>query len=274
MKTLETELCSYSVESVMTAAREGATRVELCASPDEGGTTPSAAAIAVARMVTRRYAEMHDAPAVELGVMIRPRGGDFLYSDVEFEQMKHEICFARECGADGVVFGLLTADGDVDVARVRTLVELAAPMECTFHRAFDVCRDPLIALEDVIAAGCRRILTSGQRATAEEGIELLRELVAAADGRIEIMAGSGVRPANACELAATGVDALHFSATAYREGGMRYRSPWVSFSPAGASDHLHAYADPDFVRRMVALARVPECRPAETAKAAERTETV
>ncbi len=253
MKTLETELCSYSIEDVGTAAREGVTRVELCTSPLEGGTTPSAAAIAVARVVTSHFAAAQGNLPVELSVMIRPRGGDFLYSGVEFQQMRHEIVFARECGADGVVFGLLTADGDVDVARTRELVQLALPMESTFHRAFDVARDWRRALEDVIATGCRRILTSGQRATAPDGIETIREMVRAADGRIEIMAGSGVNPGNARALAATGVDALHFSARTVREGGMKHRSTEILFSPA-ATDHRITFANPDFVRRMVALA--------------------
>jgi copper homeostasis protein len=184
--------------------------------------------------------------------MIRPRGGDFLYSDAEFEQMKHDVVFARECGADGVVFGLLTADGDVDVARTRELVALAQPMECTFHRAFDVAREPLRALEDVIASGCKRILTSGQMATAIEGIDTLRALVAAADGRIEIMAGSGVNPGNAGQLIDTRVDALHFSARAVRESGMRYHNPRVNFSAGSVSDREIAFADPGFVAAMVA----------------------
>jgi copper homeostasis protein len=192
---------------------------------------------------------------VELSVMIRPRGGDFLYSDVEFEQMRRDVVFARECGADGVVFGMLTPEGDVDVERTRQIVELARPMECTFHRAFDVARDPLRALEDVIATGCRRILTSGQRAAAIEGVGLIGELVRAAAGRIEIMAGSGVNPSNAREIAATGVDALHFSARAVRPGGMKYRNPFVSFSPEGISDDEIAYADPRFVAEMVAISR-------------------
>lgn len=250
MKITETELCSYSVEAVGTAAREGATRVELCASPSEGGVTPSAATIVMARGA----ANMGVARPVELSVMIRPRGGDFLYSDEEFEVMKRDIEFAREAGADGVVFGLLTPDGDIDIERTSELVELALPMESTFHRAFDVSRDPLRSLEDVIATGCRRILTSGKKPAALEGIDIIRELVRVAAGRIEIMAGSGVNPRNARELAATGVDALHFSARALRSGGMKYRSPDVSFSTQGSSDHEIAYADPDFVREMVEIA--------------------
>lgn len=254
MKALETELCAYTIESVATAAAEGVTRVELCASPLEGGTTPSAAAIAVARAVASHFAAARGNLPVELGVMIRPRGGDFLYSGVEFGQMKHEIVFARECGADGVVFGLLTPEGDVDVGRTRELVRLAHPMECTFHRAFDVARHWRRALEDIISTGCRRILTSGQRPTAPEGIGVIGEIVRSADGRIEIMAGSGVNPSNARALGGTGVDALHFSATSTRSGGMLHRPAGVTFSPGGTSDHLIAFADPDFVRRMVALA--------------------
>ncbi len=254
MKTLETELCSYSIEDVGTAAREGVTRVELCASPLEGGTTPSAATIAVARVVASHFAAAQGNLPVELSVMIRPRGGDFLYSDVEFQLMRHEIVFARECGADGVVLGLLMPQGDIDIARTCELVELAQPMECTFHRAFDVTRDWHRALEDIISTGCRRILTSGQRATAPEGIGVIGEMVRAAGGRIEIMAGSGVNPSNAAALAATGVDALHFSARATRPGGMRHRPTEVTFSPGGTSDHDITSADPDFVRRMVALA--------------------
>lgn len=253
MKTFETELCAYSIEAVATAASEGVTRVELCASPSEGGTTPSAASIAVARMVASHFAAAQGNLPVELSVMIRPRGGDFLYSGIEFRQMEHEIVFARECGADGVVFGLLTPEGDVDTARVRELVELAHPMECTFHRAFDVARDPLRSLEDIISTGCRRVLTSGQKGTAIGGIALIRELVRAADGRIEIMAGSGVNPANARVLADAGADALHFSARTMRPGGMVYRSHDVSFSPGGTSDHEIMYADPEFVRKMVAI---------------------
>jgi copper homeostasis protein len=270
MKSLETELCSYGIEAVRTAMAEGVTRVELCASPDEGGTTPSAATIALAREVTAPAiapvtpsdaADTSVSPLaptlrrVELSVMIRPRGGDFLYSDDEFEQMRRDIVAARLAGADGVVFGLLTPGGDVDTERTRELVELARPMESTFHRAFDVARDRRSALEEVISTGCRRILTSGQRATAPEGAEIIAELVKAAAGRIEIMAGSGVNPDNAAALAATGIDALHFSARTHREGGMKYRSAHVGFSAGCASaDHRIFFADPAFVRRMVAFA--------------------
>lgn len=236
MKKIETEVCCYSVESCLTAAKSGATRVELCSSPYEGGTTPSAAAVRMARLV----------PGIELAVMIRPRGGDFLYSELEFGQMKGEIEFARECGADCVVLGVLNADGTVDVRRTGELVRAAAPMEVTFHRAFDTTPDLSQALEDVIEAGCKRILTSGGMNTAPAGIETIRGLAIQAAGRIEIMAGSGVNPSNARELAMAGVDALHFSAKAVRASGMRYHSK-VSMCAAGLPEFEIAYADRKFI---------------------------
>ena len=226
---MKTELCPYSVESCRTAARAGVDRVELCASPWEGGTTPSAASIRGARRVE----------GIRLQVMIRPRGGDFCYTDDEVAQMAEEIRFARECGADGVVLGLLTPEGEVDRVRTACLVAEAGALEVTFHRAFDMTRDPMAALETVIACGCRRILTSGGSNTAVEGIATLGELVTRAAGRIEIMAGSGVNAANARQLAATGVDALHFSARGWRESRMHYRNPKVSM---GGLDGVPEYA--------------------------------
>lgn len=242
MGKIETEVCCYSVESCMAAAEAGATRVELCSSPYEGGTTPPAAAIRMAREI----------PGLELAVMIRPRGGDFLYSDLEFGQMEREIAFARECGADCVVLGVMNPDGTVDRESTAALVALASPMEVTFHRAFDTARDLSQALEDVIAAGCTRILTSGGRDTAPEGIENIRRLVIRAEGRIGIMAGSGVNPSNARTLADTGVDALHFSAKAVRPSGMEYRSG-VPMCAAGLPEFENAYAEPGFIKRMVEI---------------------
>lgn len=240
MKMTETEVCCYSLESCLTAAKAGATRVELCASPYEGGTTPSAAAIRMARRV----------PGIELAVMIRPRGGDFLYSELEFDQMKREIGFALESGADCVVSGVLNPDGSVDVRRTKELVEAAAPMQFTFHRAFDTTPDIFQALEDVIKAGCTRILTSGGSNTAPEGIGNIRMLAEKSAGRVEIMAGSGVNPANARELALTGVDALHFSAKAVRPSGMRYRSG-VPMCAAGLPELEIAYADRKFITDII-----------------------
>ncbi len=226
---IETELCAYSVDACLAAARCGVTRAELCASPWEGGTTPSLGAIRLARRIE----------GLQLSVMIRPRGGDFLYSDGEFRQMVEEVRIARDEGADCVVFGLLTADGAVDAERTARLVDAARGMQTTFHRAFDMARDVDEALEAVVGAGCTRILTSGGCNKAAEGAETLRRLVARAAGRIALMAGSGVGAANAAELAATGVDALHFSAKCFAPSAMRWRNPRVSM---GGLDGVPEYA--------------------------------
>ena len=240
---IETELCAFSTEACRIAARNGVTRVELCASPYEGGTTPSAAAIRAARRIE----------GLQLSVMIRPRGGDFLYTDEEFEQMLEEVRFARACGADCVVAGLLTPDGRIDEHRTAELVAEAGAMEMTFHRAFDMVRDQDEALEALIRCGCRRVLTSGGRNTAQEGVGTLRALAAQAAGRIEIMAGSGVNPSNARLLAATGVDALHFSARREREGAMRFRNPQVSMGGcAGVPEYSVTDADETLVRKLLA----------------------
>lgn len=226
---MKCELCAYSVDACRVAARLGVDRVELCASPDEGGVTPS-------------YATIERVTAIEgldVSVMIRPRGGDFLYSDDEFRTMLEDIAHARRAGATGVVFGVLTADGRVDVERTRELVKAAEGMETTFHRAVDMAADYRQAIEDVIAAGCSRILTSGSYDKAIDGIENISEAVAVANGRIEIMAGSGVVAANAAQLAARGVDALHFSAKKMVIGGMEYRNPRISM---GGSSAVNEYA--------------------------------
>lgn len=208
------------------AARLGVDRVELCASPAEGGVTPSLATI-------ERVAEID---SLDLSVMIRPRGGDFLYSDDEFETMILDIERARTAGATGVVFGILTADGRVDVKRTRRLVEAAKGMETTFHRAVDMANDYEQAVEDIIAAGCKRILTSGSYDKAIDGIGNIAKAVEISRGRIEIMAGSGVVAANAKALADVGVDALHFSAKRMVAGGMEYRNPRISMGGSAAVD--------------------------------------
>lgn len=244
MKPIETEVCAYSLESCDAARRGGATRVELCSGPAEGGTTPSAAAMKLAREIE----------GLQLSVMIRPRGGDFLYSDREFEQMKLDIEYARECKADGVVIGLLTSEGKVDTERTAELVRQAHPMQVTFHRAFDMACDWEEALEDIISTGCHRILTSGCRNTATEGIDILRDVVKKAGGRIEIMAGSGVNPSNAVTLAETGVNALHFSAKAVRDSGMKFRNPNVSMGGnTSIGEYDIAFSDPETIRQIVSI---------------------
>lgn len=226
---MTTELCAYSIEACETARRAGVARVELCASPYEGGTTPSAAAIRMVRRIE----------GLQLSVMIRPRGGDFLYDDAEFRQMLEEVRFARECGADGVVFGLLTPDGRVDTARTAALVAEAGPMQTTFHRAFDMTCDLSDALEEIVRAGCTRILTSGGRNTASEGIGDLRALVVRAAGRIEIMAGSGVKSGNIPALyRQTGLTSYHTSGRrGAAQSGMRYRKEGVSMGLPSLSEY-------------------------------------
>lgn len=225
---MKTELCAYSVEACRIASTLGVNRVELCASPAEGGVTPSVATI-------ERVAEIK---GLDLSVMIRPRGGDFLYSDDEFQTMLQDIEHARKAGATGVVFGILTADGKVDIERTRALVEASKGMETTFHRAVDMTEDYEAAVEAIISAGCKRILTSGGYDKAIDGIDNIRRAVEIAAGRIEIMAGSGVVAANAEALKNSGVDALHFSAKKMVVGGMKYRNPRISMGGSDAVDEF------------------------------------
>lgn len=210
------EICANSVASCLEAQKGGAYRVELCAGIPEGGTTPSYGEIVVAR-------KMLD---IKLNIIIRPRGGDFLYSDVEHQTMIHDIEMARKLGLDGVVIGCLTADGKIDIQRNKELIDAAKGMSVTFHRAFDMCKDPFEALEQIISLGCDRLLTSGQRPTAIEGAKLLSDLVAKADGRIIIMPGSGVNEENIAKLAEeTKAAEFHFSAREPISSGMTYRNP-------------------------------------------------
>lgn len=243
---IKTELCAYSVEACQIAAKLGVNRVELCASPAEGGVTPSVATI-------ERVAEIK---GLDLSVMIRPRGGDFLYSDDEFKTMLKDIDHARKAGATGVVFGVLTAEGRVDVERTHALVEASKGMETTFHRAVDMTEDYEAAVEAIIEAGCNRILTSGGYDKAIDGIDNIRRAVAVSRGRIEIMAGSGVVAANAKQLKEVGVDALHFSAKKMVAGGMEYRNPRISM---GGSDAVDEFAlrtvDENEVKEILKLIR-------------------
>lgn len=203
------ETVVYTLEAAFRAQEGGADRVELCADPGSGGVTPSFGIIEVARQNIN----------IDLFVMIRPRGGDFVYSAYEFHSMKRDITQAQKLSCDGVVTGILTTDGKIDVKRCRELIERARPLKVTCHRAFDLARDAKEALEDCIDAGFDRILTSGGRPSALEGIDVIKDLVTTAAERIIIMAGAGVNENNAAEIVRqTGVHELHFSATSYRRG--------------------------------------------------------
>lgn len=198
------EICCGDLQSVRAAAAGGADRIELCSALSEGGLTPSAGLIRAARRL---------APEVGLHVLIRPREGDFVYDPAEAECMAEDIAMARELGADGVVIGALTPTGEIDIALCRRLMEQAKGMSVTFHRAFDRCADMGRALEEIVALGCDRILTSGQAPTAQGGAERLAELKRLAAGRIKILAGAGVSPENAHEILTRGMaDELHASA--------------------------------------------------------------
>ena len=219
MRKYKFEICTNSVESCLAAQQGGADRVELCAGIPEGGTTPSYGEIVVAREL------LH----IKLHVIIRPRGGDFLYSPLEIKTMLRDIEMVKKAGADGVVLGCLTPDGEVDMPLMKELVAVADGLSVTFHRAFDVCRNPQKALEEIIESGCNRILTSGQQATAETGIPLLKELQRQAAGRIILLAGCGVNEKNIARIASeTGIEEFHFSARETVISGMQYRNPAVS----------------------------------------------
>ena len=200
---LTLEIAVFNVASALQAAAAGADRIELCENPFEGGTTPSYGTLKTVR----------EKVSLPVYPIIRPRGGDFLYSEEEFEVMKKDVSLVKQSGFEGVVLGLLDTRGHVDVSRTSWLVEYAYPMEVTFHRAFDRVADPVKALEEVISCGCQRILTSGLMNYAWDGRELIKKLIRQADGRIIIMPGSGVRSNNLRQLAAeTAAEEFHSSA--------------------------------------------------------------
>lgn len=183
---MKLEICAGSFESAVIAQQAGADRIELCENLNEGGTTPSYGTL----KLTKQHV------STPTYVLIRPRNGDFFYSESEFEIIKQDILFCKELGYKGVVIGILLPDGRIDVRRTKQLVELAQPMGVTFHRAFDLSRDPEEALEAVIESGCERILTSGLKNTVAEGSETLTKLIEQAAGRIIIMPGSGIKSTN------------------------------------------------------------------------------
>ena len=246
------EICANSVEG-------GAYRVELCAGIPEGGTTPSFGDIRMARQLLQE---------TKLHVIIRPRGGDFLYSHLELEIMLHDIKVAKQLGADGVVFGCLTADGNVDIAAMKMLMNAVGDMNVTFHRAFDMCKNPKEALEQIIELGCTRILTSGQEENALAGIPLLKELIEQADGRIIIMPGCGVNPNNILQIAEeTGASEFHFSGRSACESRMTYRNPKVSM---GGTVKIEEYrkdvTNPDIVKAALAQLAIKDAKDEELEK--------
>lgn len=241
------EVCADSVASAIAAERGGAARVELCSSLIEGGVTPSAGLIEMTRA----------AVSMPLHVMIRPRGGDFCYEPEEFEIMKRDIAVAQRMGANGVVFGILDANGNVDVARTRQLADLARPLTVTFHRAFDMTADLFRALDDVCAAGIDRVLTSGGEPTSLLGQETIAQLVRRAEGRIVVMPGSGIRPENARSLVErTGVKEVHVGLRSVVPSPMLHRNPRVSMGAVGGLEYPRYVVFEEQVRELCsALAR-------------------
>jgi len=228
------EITVNSLTSAFEAQKGGADRVELCDNFPEGGTTPSYGNILVASRNLN----------IDLFVIIRPRGGDFLYDDFEFEIMKKDIIFSKNADANGVVFGVLMADGSIDIDRNAELVELAKPMQTTFHRAFDMTSDAFQALEDIIELRFDRVLTSGQQPTATDGAGLITELVKTAGNRIIVMPGSGINEDNILELVhRTKAKEFHASFRKKVKSKMTFKKDNVIMGGAGSSEYVTEVAD-------------------------------
>lgn len=239
------EVCVDSLDSVIACAEGGADRIELCAGLIEGGTTPSAGMLLQARAL------FHG----EIAMMIRPRGGDFVYRPEEIAAMGADIELARDLGADAVVFGCLLPDGGLDLAAIETLLENCAGLAPVFHRAFDVCRDPEASLDTLASLGFDRVLTSGGKPTVMEGLERIAALAQQGAGRIEILPGGGLRPELLGEvIAATGVSQVHLSARSLRESPMTFRRPEI---PMGATS-----VPGEYERRIADVALIQAARTA------------
>jgi copper homeostasis protein len=236
------EVCAYSLFSCLAADRAGAQRVELCASPWEGGTTPSAGLVEQALKET----------SLEIHAMVRPRGGDFVYDESEKQTMLAEARSLIAQGVHGIVVGALKPNGDVDVAFLREFRKIAGDRELTCHRAIDVSRDPIQMMEELISLGFNRILTSGGKNKALDGLENIAVLVQAAKGRIQIMAGSGVNPVNCLDFVQIGVNAVHLSARTTRNSEMEYRRPGISMGGvAEISEFEVAYSSEEIIRAAI-----------------------
>ncbi len=234
-----------STASAVASERGGAHRIELCSGLAEGGTTPSAGLIESVRRSV----------GIPLHVIIRPRGGDFLYSDDEFEIMKRDIVAAKQLGAHGVVLGILKEDGRVDVDRTRCLVDLARPMSTTFHRAFDMAVDLNQALADVTSAGADRILTSGGAQNAEDSLATIASLIVNAEKSVAIMVGGGIRETNVPRIiAATGAREIHANVRSSLASPMQYRNEKVSLGSLRGSEYQRWTVPEMTVRRLVEAA--------------------
>ncbi len=239
------EICADGIQSAINAQAGGAGRVELCSALEMGGLTPSAGTILHARE------QLH----IKLNVLIRPRAGDFLYSETEMDLIRKDIEFCHRAGCDGIVIGLLEPNGKIDTARTAELVKLADPMPVTFHRAFDMCRDPFTALEDLKTTGVNTILTSGQQSRAMDGLPLIKALTERAQGNITIMPGAGINHTNILHIAhTTGADTFHLSAARRMKSMMTFSNPSAHIGKK--QDHPEndfMESDTDEIRKVVGI---------------------
>ena len=241
------EVCAYSLYSCLAADRAGADRVELCASPYEGGTTPSTG------LVKRVLADT----TLEVHAMLRPRGGDFCYDVTEKQTILAEASDLVAAGVHGLVVGALLPNGDLDIDFLTEVKRVAAGVDLTCHRAIDVARNPLEVMDNLIHLGFARILSSGQKDKAMDGIEALAEMVERADGRIQIMAGSGVNPQNCTFFKQIGVNAIHLSARTVRNSLMEYRRPGISMGGVSEiSEFEVALASEEIIRQAIQQIRL------------------
>jgi len=247
------EVCANSYESALAAQLGGAQRVELCADLVEGGITPSAGMIERVRRDLR----------IPFNVLIRPRGGDFCYSEAEFDIMKRDILAAQSLGADGVVIGILKPDGTIDVERCSVLVDLARPLSITFHRAFDMSRDLFRAFDDVLKLGVDRLLTSGGRQTAMDGAEVISQLVRQAGEGLILMPGSGIKPDNITTLIQkTRAREFHLSGQKKIGSVMTYKNPLINMGGVpGVPEYEIGVTDADVIRKTVSLAEAEAAVP-------------
>lgn len=237
------EICVDSIESALNAQDAGAHRVELCNNLIEGGTTPSLGIISSAR----------NNLTIGLHVLIRPRAGDFLYTDVEYDIMRRDIDICGENGVDGIVIGILEKSGEIDIERTAKLIESARPMSVTFHRAFDLCSDPKKGLEAVISTGADRLLTSGQKNKAAEGLELINHLVGKARDKIIIMPGSGINESNITLIAhSTGAKEFHLTGRKVVASDMLFRKQDISMGgPIEGSEYSRKVADSVMIKSII-----------------------
>jgi copper homeostasis protein len=237
------EICVDSLESAINAQIAGADRIELCDNLMEGGTTPGYGTITSVR----------NNLSIGVNVLIRPRGSDFLYSDTEFGIMRRDIEACGEAGADGIVLGILLPDGNIDIERTRRLIEFAWPMTVTFHRAFDMCFDPVKGLEDIILTGAERVLTSGHKNYAADGAELIGILIKQANNRIIIMPGGGINETNIASIArATGAHEFHLTGKKIVDSEMIFRKSGISMGGlSGIAEFSRKVADTEKISNII-----------------------